>query len=74
MPAAESLLIPPDLLHPQPISRVGLDDTRRAIAFAFATGVSAGLFADALERRPLAPSTWDPAAFVNDLFVPDFVT
>lgn len=62
-----------DLLHPEPESRVDSADTRRAIAFAFATGVSGGLFADALEKRKLAASTWVPASFVNDLFVADFV-
>jgi DNA mismatch repair protein MutS2 len=64
-----------DLLHPENRADLRVDsaDTRRAIAFAFATGVSGGLFADALERRKLAPSTWVPASFVNDLFVADFV-
>ncbi len=61
-----------DLLHPDE-ARVDSADTRRAIAFAFATGVSGGLFADALEKRKLPPSTWVPSAFVNDLFVADFV-
>jgi DNA mismatch repair protein MutS2 len=64
-----------DLLHPASENlRVDSADMRRAIAFAFATGVSGGLFADALEKRKLAPSTWIPASFVNDLFVADFVS
>jgi DNA mismatch repair protein MutS2 len=64
-----------DLLHPASEDlRVDSADMRRAIAFAFATGVSGGLFADALEKRKLAPSTWVPSSFVHDLFVADFVS
>ncbi|MEO7109915.1 MAG: DNA mismatch repair protein [Polyangiaceae bacterium] len=66
----------PDLLHPAAPARqarVDTPDVKRAMAFAFATGVSGGLFADALEKRKRTPSTWVPSAFVNDLFVADFV-
>ena len=47
----------PDLLHPRPMTRVDLDQTKLAIAMAFASGVSGGLFADALARATFAPST-----------------
>lgn len=35
--------------------------------------MSGGLFGDALDRAKVAPSTWQPASFANDLFVQDFV-
>ena len=73
MIAADSPLEIPDLLHPLPQTRVQVEDAKRAIAFAFATGVAAGLFADALAKAKVAPSTWLSASFVNDLFVADFV-
>jgi hypothetical protein len=48
--------LPPDLLHPAPVTRIDLEATRLAIALAFASGVSGGLFADALVReRPVPP-------------------
>jgi len=73
MIAADSPLEIPDLLHPLPQTRVRVEDAKRAIAFAFATGVAAGLFSDALAKAKVAPSTWLSASFVNDLFVADFV-
>jgi DNA mismatch repair protein MutS2 len=41
---------------------------------AFASGASGGLFADALERAAMAPSTWAPASYARDLFLTEFVT
>jgi len=64
----------PDLLHPSPQSRIDIEHTKLAIALAFASGVAGGLFADALDRANVAPSTWQPSLFVNDLFVQQFVT
>lgn len=64
---------PPDLLHPVARSRIDVADVRRTMAFAFASGVAGGLFADALSRATFAPSTWEPPSFVHDLFVADFV-
>ncbi|MEO8800943.1 MAG: DNA mismatch repair protein [Polyangiaceae bacterium] len=64
---------PSDLLHPAARSRIDVVDVRRTMAFAFASGVAGGLFADALARATFAPSTWDPPSFVHDLFVADFV-
>jgi len=63
----------PDLLHPTPITRVDLEQTKLAIALAFASGVSGGLFAEALGHATLAPSTWEPESFASDLFLPSFV-
>ncbi len=62
-----------DLLHPTPTRRIDLERTRLAVNLAFAGGVSGGLFEEALDRATLAPSTWEPAGFVNDLFLQRFV-
>jgi DNA mismatch repair protein MutS2 len=64
----------PDLLHPHPLRRIDFEQTKLAIALAFAGGVSGGLFTDALERATVAPSTWEPASFGGDLFLHSFVT
>lgn len=63
----------PDLLYASPLRRIDVDKTRVAIGFAFASGVSTGLFNEALESAKLAPSTWKPATFAKDLFLQRFV-
>jgi DNA mismatch repair protein MutS2 len=63
----------PDLLHPVPTRTIDVDRTRLALNLAFAGGVTSGLFEEALEKALLAASTWEPAGFVNDLFVHRFV-
>jgi DNA mismatch repair protein MutS2 len=73
MPDEANVTIP-DLLHPTPMSRVSFEPTKLAVALAFASGVSGGLFADALERATLAPSTWEPESFAGDLFLQNFVS
>jgi DNA mismatch repair protein MutS2 len=64
----------PDLLHPTAMRRIEVEQTKLAIALAFAAGVSGGVFSEALDRATLAPSTWDPKSFANDLFLPQFVS
>ena len=64
----------PDLLHPTPRTRVDLERTRLAVSLAFASGVAGGLFADALDRASVTPSTWQPSLFASNLFVQQFVT
>jgi DNA mismatch repair protein MutS2 len=64
----------PDLLHPTPMTRIDLEPTKLAIALAFASGVSGGLFADALDKAKVAPSTWEPASFTSDLFLQNFAS
>ena len=71
---ATSTALVPDLLHATPFTRIDREQTKLAIALAFASGVSGGLFSEALERASVAPSRWDPAAFANDLFLSSFVT
>jgi DNA mismatch repair protein MutS2 len=63
----------PDLLHPTPVQRVDAEATKLAVALAFVSGMSGGLFADALDHATVAPSTWEPASYANDLFLQDFV-
>jgi DNA mismatch repair protein MutS2 len=52
-----------------PELRIDADATRLAMGLAFASGVSGGLFAEALDHMRLAPSTFSPPAFERDLFV-----
>ncbi|APR80803.1 DNA mismatch repair protein MutS [Minicystis rosea] len=73
MPLRDAADVVPTLLHPEPIARPDLDELRQALSFAFASGVSGGLFTQALERAPLAPSTWDPKSFAPDLFLEELV-
>lgn len=63
----------PDLLHATPMRRVGGESAELAIVMAFAGGTSGGLFSDLLARAPLAPSSFRPEAYVDDLFVKNFV-
>ncbi|MCC6214991.1 MAG: DNA mismatch repair protein [Polyangiaceae bacterium] len=62
----------PDLLHPVPVRRLDVDETRTAVTMAFA-GAAGGLFHEALEKATLPSSTWQPEAFANDLFLSRFV-
>ncbi len=63
----------PDLLQAEATCRIDAEHVKLGMALAFASGVSGGLFADALDRAKIAPSTFRPAAFENDLFVSSFV-
>ena len=63
----------PSLLYLEPVARPDLDELRQALSFAFASGVSGGLFSQALDRAPLAASTWDPKSFAPDLFLEELV-
>ena len=62
-----------DLLHPEPIPRTDHDELIQGLSFAFASGVSGGLFGQSLARTPIAPSTWDPRSFAPDLFLDDLI-
>jgi DNA mismatch repair protein MutS2 len=72
-PPAEPVVVP-DLLHPEPMTRIEVESTKLAIALAFASGVSGGLFAEALDKAKVAPSTWEPASFASDLFLQSFAS
>src|SRR5262249_25186329 len=62
----------PDLLHPIPTARIDLEQMATGMALAFAGGESSGLFADAMARAPVCPSTWEPKSFAKDLFLEEF--
>jgi DNA mismatch repair protein MutS2 len=72
-PVNEPVLVP-DLLHPVAMRRIDAEQTKLAIALAFASGVSGGVFSEALDNAAVAPSTWEPATFASDLFLQQFVT
>jgi len=63
----------PDLLHPEPICRLEREQLRAALVMAFSGGTSGGLFASALERAAIAPSSWDPSFYARDVFLQEFV-
>lgn len=65
--------LPIDLLNPDPLPRTDHDELIQGLSFAFASGVSGGLFSGSLARTPIAPSTWDPRSFAQDLFLDDLV-
>ena len=59
----------PDLLDHVPTMRVDTEQTKLAIALAFASATPGGVFNDALERAKIPHSHWDPTLFASDLFV-----
>lgn len=71
---ASGRVVTPDLLHESPRERIPLAEVRLAMSLAFASGVSGGLFSDALDRASVAPSTWQPSSFAGDLFLTQLVT
>jgi DNA mismatch repair protein MutS2 len=72
-PAAPAEIVAPSLLLLDPVPRPDLDELRQSLSFAFSSGVSGGLFSQALDRAPLAPFTWDPKSFGPDLFLEELV-
>lgn len=74
VPTDEAGALVPDLLHPTPMRRIDVEQTKLAINLAFAGGVAGGMFSEALDQAKVAPSTWRPASFAADLFVSQFVS
>ena len=64
---------PPDLLHAIPFGRFDRDALRLSLTLAFSGGGQGGLFGESLDRALLAPSSFEPGAFANDLFLRNFV-
>src|SRR5689334_24515803 len=64
---------PPDLLHATPFTRFDGDALRLSLTLAFSGGGQGGLFGEALDGAALAPSSFEPRAFANDLFLRSFV-
>lgn len=63
----------PDILHATPTRRVDVGKTRLALTLAFASGSAGGLFSEALDEAIMAPSTWRPNEFAEELFLQRFV-
>jgi len=63
----------PDILHATPTRRVDVSKTRLALTLAFASGSAGGLFSEALDEAIMAPSTWRPNEFAEELFLQRFV-
>lgn len=63
----------PTLLSLEAQTRPDVEELRQLLSFAFSSGVSGGLFAQAAERSPMPASTWDTATFAADLFLDDLV-
>jgi DNA mismatch repair protein MutS2 len=63
----------PDLLNLTPAVSVDEGFLRKALAFSFVAEDEAGAIASALERAPLAPSSFDPECFFRELFVAQLV-
>jgi DNA mismatch repair protein MutS2 len=64
----------PDLLHPVPLRRIDHEETKLAIALAFASGVSGGLFTTALDKASVIASSFEPSAFAEDIFLRAFAS
>jgi len=71
--ASELRAEPPDLLHAEPFGRFDRDALRLSLTLAFSGGGQGGLFGESLERAALAPTSFEPVAFANDLFLRNFV-
>jgi DNA mismatch repair protein MutS2 len=64
----------PDLLCAAPALRLDAASLKQTLTFAFASGAPGSAFAQILANAVLPPSSWDPAAFADQLFLPDFVS
>jgi len=62
----------PDILHATPFRRIDADKTKLAVTLALASGSSGGLFAEALDAATIAPSTFRPSDFADELFLQRF--
>lgn len=63
----------PDLLCAAPALRLDAAALKQTLTFAFASGAPGSAFAQVLEKAALPPTSWDPSAFAEQLFLADFV-
>lgn len=63
-----------DLLHDVPLAPTGIDVLRAALRFAFESGDAGGMLRAAVDRAPVAPSSWEPEGFSHGLFLPELVS
>jgi DNA mismatch repair protein MutS2 len=64
---------PCDLLHEVPFRRLDVEGTLQALSFAFSSGDIGDTFLRALDRAELAPSSFAPGDFAEDVFLREFV-
>lgn len=60
---------PLSLLDPIPFSRVDEEGLSRVVGFAFATGDVGDGLERIMDSMPIAPSSWDPSEFAEDIFL-----
>jgi DNA mismatch repair protein MutS2 len=63
----------PDILHATATRRIDMDRTKLALTLALASGSAGGLFSETLDTASLAPSSFRPAEFAEELFLQRFV-
>lgn len=63
-----------DLLHDVPLAPRGIDVLRASLRFAFESGDAGGMLRAAVDRAPVAPSSWEPEGFSHGLFLPELVS
>lgn len=63
----------PDLVAATPSLRVDATALGQALTFAFASGAPGSMLDDLLNAAALPDSTWDPACFARDVFLPELV-
>jgi DNA mismatch repair protein MutS2 len=63
----------PDLLSLSPMARVDMREIERALGFAFASAGSDVALNEQLSQANLPLSTWDPACFARDLYLPTLI-
>jgi len=64
---------PCDLLHEVPFRRLDVEGTVRALGFAFSSGDVGDSFIRLLDRAELAPSSFAPGDFADDVFLRELV-
>ena len=72
-PADVQQLPLPDLLNPVATSTVDSAGLEKVLTFSFVAGDDAGVLATALDQAPIAASSFEPACFFEELFVPELL-
>ena len=74
MSSVSTMREPCDLLHPRPRRRIDIASVERALDFAFASGGAESALGSLLDGAEPSPSTWDPSAFEDDIFLDDLIS
>lgn len=70
---ASAALQPPDLLNVRPVVTVDAGRLDRALRFSFVAGTDGGVIGQAMDRAPIAASTFEPACFFEELYLVDLL-